>query len=106
VLSPWHSGIPHIYVAKARRGVDFATVGFVPGEIPLAEAAQLLNGATDTRELRDALGGRIHDEAVANRCTGSTGSRKSWPAASASPSRFARPFSRQTAERRSEPEKR
>ena len=45
--------------------MDFATVGFVPGEIPLTEAARRLSGATDTRELRDALGGRIHDEAVA-----------------------------------------
>ena len=34
-------------------------------EIPLTEAARRLSGATDTRELRDALGGRIHDEAVA-----------------------------------------
>lgn len=65
VLGVWHSGVPHIYVAKARPGVDFATVGFVPGEIPLTEAARRLSGATDTRELRDALGGRIHDEAVA-----------------------------------------
>lgn len=64
-LGPWHSGVPRIYVSRARPGVDFGTVGFVPGTVPLREAAQLAGGATNTRELRDALGGRIHDEAVA-----------------------------------------
>ena len=64
-LGPWHSGVPHIYVSRARPGVDFGTVGFVPGDVPLSEASRLVGGATNTRELRDALGGRIHDDAVA-----------------------------------------
>ncbi len=64
-LGVWHSGLPHIYVALARPGVDFATVGFVPGDVPLVEAARRAEGVTDTRELREALGGRLHDEAVA-----------------------------------------
>lgn len=64
-LGPWHSGQPHIYVSRARMGVDLDTVGFVPGAVSLSDAAKLVGGARDTRELRDALGGRIHDEAVA-----------------------------------------
>jgi hypothetical protein len=62
-LGPWHSGVPHIYVSRARTGVDFGTIGFVPGDIPLAEATRRVGDAKDVRELRDALGGRIHDEA-------------------------------------------
>jgi hypothetical protein len=64
-LGAWHSGQPHIYVSRAQMGVDFDTIGFVPGDVPLSEAARLVEDATDTRELREALGGRIHDEAVA-----------------------------------------
>jgi hypothetical protein len=64
-LGVWHSGQPHIYVSRARMGVDRGTIGFVPGDIALSEAAGLLGDAHDTRELRDALGGRIHDDAIA-----------------------------------------
>jgi hypothetical protein len=64
-LGPWHSGVPHVYVSRARRGVDFGTVGFVPGDVPLGEAARLVGDATNTRALRESLGGRIHDAAVA-----------------------------------------
>lgn len=63
-LGPWHSGVPHVYVSKARPGVDRAAVGFVPGDVPLAESANRLSGATDTGELREAFGGRAYDEAV------------------------------------------
>jgi len=65
LLGAWHSGLPHIYVAKAQPGVDFANVGFVPGAVSLSEAARRVDGATDTHELRDALGGRAYDDAVA-----------------------------------------
>ncbi len=63
-LGPWHSGVPHVYVARARPGVDAAAVGFVPGHVPLADAARRAAGAADVRELREALGGRAHDEAA------------------------------------------
>jgi hypothetical protein len=63
-LAPWHSGQPHIYVSRARLGVDFGTIGFVPGTVPLSEAARLVGDATDTRELREAFGARVHDDAV------------------------------------------
>lgn len=64
-LGPWHSGVPHIYVARAKPGVDFGTIGFVPGDVPLTEAARRAGDATNARELREALGGRTHDDAVA-----------------------------------------
>jgi hypothetical protein len=64
-LGPWHSGVPHIYVSRPRSGVDFNTVGFVPGDVSLGDAARLVADVSNTRELRDALGGRVHDDAVA-----------------------------------------
>lgn len=64
-LGSWHSGVPHIYVSRARPGIDSNTVGFVPSDVPLVEAAKLVGDAANTRELRDAFGGRIHDNAVA-----------------------------------------
>lgn len=64
-LGVWHSGAAHIYVARARPGVDFSTVGFVPGDVPLGEAARRAGDATSAGELREALGGRVHDDAVA-----------------------------------------
>lgn len=64
-LGAWHSGVPHIYVSRARPGVDFGAVGFVPGDVPLSAAARLVDGAKDARELREAFGGRVHDDAVA-----------------------------------------
>jgi hypothetical protein len=64
-LGPWHSGVPHVYVSKARPGVDRTAVGFAPGEMSLAEVAHRLSGAATTDELREAFGGRAYDEAVA-----------------------------------------
>jgi hypothetical protein len=64
-LRPWHSGLPHIYVAIARPGVDAETVGFVPGDVPLSEAARRIGDAETVRELREAFGGRGYDDAVA-----------------------------------------
>jgi hypothetical protein len=64
-LHPWHAGTPHVYVARARPGVDAATVGFVPGDVPLPEAARAAREVADVRQWREALGGRAYDEAVA-----------------------------------------
>lgn len=63
-LQPWHSGVAHVYVAKARPGVDSKVVGFVPGDIPLAEAAIRARGVRSARDWRGAMGGRVHDESV------------------------------------------
>jgi hypothetical protein len=65
VLQPWHSGVTTIFVAGATQPVDPATIGFVPGHVPLAEAARLARDLTDTGQLREAMGGRCYDEAVA-----------------------------------------
>jgi hypothetical protein len=64
-LHAWHSGSPHVFVARAVPGVDAATVGFVPGDVSLAEAARLARELTDTRQWRETLGGRTFDEAMA-----------------------------------------
>jgi hypothetical protein len=64
-MRPWHSGLPHIYVARARHGVDGESVGFIPGDVPLTNAAERIDGTSNVRELKDALGGRAYDEAVA-----------------------------------------
>jgi hypothetical protein len=45
--------------------MDFGTIGFVPGDVTLGEAARRVGDATNVRELREALGGRVHDDAVA-----------------------------------------
>jgi hypothetical protein len=65
LLQPWHSGVATIYVARATQTADAATVGFVPGNVPLARAAELARDLADTRDWREVLGGRQHDEAVA-----------------------------------------
>jgi hypothetical protein len=65
VLWPWHSGVPHVYVARATRTADALVVGVVPGEVSLADAARRLADVRDTAELREALDGRCYDEARA-----------------------------------------
>ena len=65
LLRPWHAGTPHVYVARAAPGVDAATVGFVPGEVPLAEAARRVRDAGGVEQLREIFGGRAYDEALA-----------------------------------------
>ncbi|WP_143206675.1 hypothetical protein [Singulisphaera sp. GP187] len=65
-LRPWHSGVATIYVARSTRSIAADALGFIPGDVPLAEAARLAADLHDARELREALGGRNHDEAVAD----------------------------------------
>jgi len=62
-LQPWHAGLAHVYVARAKRTT--AVLGFVPGDVPLALAAELARTAPDAAAFRAALGGRQHDEARA-----------------------------------------
>jgi hypothetical protein len=63
-IRPWHSGVPTIFVASLRQAFDPQTIGFVPSSVDLPRAESLLQGAEDVASLRDALGGRPHDEAV------------------------------------------
>lgn len=64
-LRPWSSGVAFIYVARSTRSAPADALGFIPGGVPLAEAARLASGLRDASELREALGGRHHDAAVA-----------------------------------------
>lgn len=59
---PWHSGVPTVFVARVEHCVDTELVGFVPGYVPLENAAQQLAGVSNTSELREVFGGRAHDE--------------------------------------------
>lgn len=63
-LVPWHSGVETIYVAPASRMTSPETLGFVPPEIPLAEAARLLGDAASLADLQDAFGPTIYREAI------------------------------------------
>jgi hypothetical protein len=65
LLHPWHAGTAHVYVARAVPGVDATTVGFVPGEVSLTEAARLARELEGVGQLREVFGGRAYDEAVA-----------------------------------------
>ena len=54
-LHPWHSGLPHIYIAAAVRIPDAGVMGFVPGDLDLHEAARLLDGVQNANEAREAF---------------------------------------------------
>jgi hypothetical protein len=64
-LQPWFSGVHHIYVARAQRMTEADSIGFVPGDVPLAKAAQLLADVTTAQELREVFAGKLHDDACA-----------------------------------------
>jgi len=63
-LHPWFSGIANVYVASVRFDAKAVTVGFVPAHVDPICAEALLEGVFTPAELRDALGGRAHDEAM------------------------------------------
>lgn len=70
-VRPWHSGVPHVYVARADRVPAASTLGYVPGDV---DFEALTRCAPTTRaELREHLGGReydqrtLHDEAALGR---------------------------------------
>jgi hypothetical protein len=65
LLHPWHSGVPHVYVARARPGVDGGRVALVPGDVPLTEAARRLRDVADVGQLREVFGGPAYEEAAA-----------------------------------------
>jgi hypothetical protein len=65
-LAPWHSGVPHVFVARATRSAEEAAVGYVPGGVDLARLAREATAMSDARELREALGGASYDDACAD----------------------------------------
>jgi hypothetical protein len=64
LLAPWHAGVRHVFVARATRFPDPATLGYVPAEMDLADAGRRAAAMRSTAELREELGGRHYDEAV------------------------------------------
>lgn len=64
-LGVWHAGVEHVFVARATRAHAADAVGYVPGALTLSEAAAKLDGARTASELREALGGREHDQRCA-----------------------------------------
>jgi hypothetical protein len=62
VLKIWHSGQPDVYVAEAHLWSD--AVGYVPGHWSLKDAADRLDGVRVIDEMREALGGAEHDDAI------------------------------------------
>jgi hypothetical protein len=62
-VTPWHSGIETVYIAPRQTCIDSATMVFIPGEIPLADAASQLAGARCLRDIAEAFGERQYEEA-------------------------------------------
>lgn len=63
-LRVWHSGLAHVYVAEAQRPIG--AVAYVPGHWHLADAARHLADARSPDEVREALGGAEHTDALAD----------------------------------------
>ena len=65
-LAPWFSGVPEIYVAEAGLAPVADYMACAPTEWTTAAGARALEGAADARAVREALGGRLHDERLAD----------------------------------------
>lgn len=63
-LRPWFSGVADVYVAPVRCQVSAITVGFLPARVDPSRAEPLLSGVSSLPDLREALGGRLYDEAL------------------------------------------
>jgi hypothetical protein len=64
VIEPWATGLAHVYVASVHHLPCSEHLGFVPGEVPLAQAASELAGVRQPAVLREIFGGKIYDEAL------------------------------------------
>jgi hypothetical protein len=65
-LAPWFSGVPEIYVAEAGLAPVADHMVYAPTEWSAAEGARALEGLPDAQAVREALGGRLHDERLAD----------------------------------------
>lgn len=63
-LTPWHSGVETIYVAPASKMTSPDGMGFVPAEIPLPKAAQMLTDVNGLEEWQEIVGRGHYREAV------------------------------------------
>ncbi len=59
-LGVWHSGVEHVYVARADRWPE--AMIYVPGDEPRRALAERLGDARTVDEAREALGDRLFDE--------------------------------------------
>lgn len=60
-ISPWRSGIEHIYISSASCMPPSDSLGFIPGALTLSRAAAALTFVRTREELREALGGAEYD---------------------------------------------
>jgi hypothetical protein len=65
VLSPWHSGVAEVYVAGGQHAPVPQLMAFVPAAWTTPEGVRALQGAGDAAAVRELLGGRLHDEHLA-----------------------------------------
>jgi hypothetical protein len=61
-LEPWHSGVAEVYVASAGQAPLPQHMAFVPTAWASADGMRILEGLADAAAIREALGGRLHDE--------------------------------------------
>jgi hypothetical protein len=66
LLAPWHSGVPEVYVAQASLGVMPQHMACVPQEWATPAGERRLSGLPDAAAVREVLGGRLHDERLAD----------------------------------------
>ena len=64
-LRPWFSGVADVYVAPVCNDARAVVVGFLPAHVAPQDAERCLDGVASVPDLREALGGRLYDEAVA-----------------------------------------
>lgn len=61
-IGPWFSCVPEVYVAEAKLAPRMDCMAFVPTDWTTAAGARALEGLPDPQAVREALGGREHDE--------------------------------------------
>jgi hypothetical protein len=65
-VTPWHSGVPEVYVASAGLVPMADCMTFVPAAWATADGARALDGLPDPAAVREALGGRLYDKQLAD----------------------------------------
>jgi hypothetical protein len=65
-IDPWLSGVSEVYVAEARLAPMADCMTFVPNAWTTPDGVRALNELPDPQAVREALGGRLHDERLAD----------------------------------------
>lgn len=89
-IDPWFSGLPEVYVAEARLAPMSDCMTFVPAEWTTRDGARALDDLPDPGAVREALGGRLLDQRLADL----SASLRGWNAALEASERLARPVRR------------